>query len=675
MALAVLRFDGRDRRGSRFRFDIGKNRYYRFAVGAGTARRPSGLAVLESPRFQSELLGPLPERDRGRGVLTVPAEAFDRDHRTVQLLSFRTRDLISPAVSDPVRVPAGSVGDGVPEAPALHFSRGAAMPDATTPTRAVEMVPFRYREGRYSHGMFLGALAGMLPTLLPKVAPLVGKLLGGFVGGGSSGGNGGGAVEAISRTVGDPQIVDLLSQLLRQVQQTASMPAPAAPAATAPAAPAAAAFGSARRCRRSKSLGRRRSPRPAYAEAQVAPALLAALPALMPLLKNVLSPQTIQGVINQPNKLTQTAISGLQELGKLGITSHEQDLRHLRAIHPGIDDPALEALLQSMSLALSRPAKELDYRRVSSVELDFEDVREQPLYGSTRTLYAHGADLGFPLAVRTPRPIRGAVVELSIKDAESLELLARRRQRIETAASGRLASVPTVPAARLQALEPGRDYLVCAALVWKNRRGSRRGTSRQQRITVVGEYAFDRVEESSELLPLADAGRYREFWHKLWQGTFADGVKRFEIACKYYYVLDPKRAENARIETRLRLEDGDRRRSGQLESGMELSLTALNRLLPQLAPGQQPLSQSELAALRSPDFVARFNQAVRYNAKLRGRAGDSAALWLFPEMKLQTVVLQRAAAVDPTGHVTALEEHRVTVPMPAVAHFIGARTE
>ena len=415
---------------------------------------------------------------------------------------------------------------------------------------------------------------------------------------------------------------------------------------------------------------------PVYSEAQVAPAVLAALPALMPLLKQVLNPQTIKAVLEAPNKQTAMVIDGLKDFAKLGIQSHEQDLQHLRALTPSVDDPALDALLAGMSLGLSQMQREMNYKRVSAVRLSFDGVGAHTLYGQTKIPYRYGQAMAFPFSVETPRAINKAMVQLLVKDPETLEILVEKKMRLDGVESGPASVAPTLDEAQVRTLQPDKDYLICLALVWKNRAGKNRGTSIKQKITLVSEYVFDHVQESGELIPLNDVARFREFWHKVWQGNFEDDLKRYELDCKYYYALSGERTTNARIETKTRLQKGDdRRATGQLKTGMELSPDELNRLLPRLAPGATPLSEDQLRPLRSGDFASRFNQAARYKAKLRGRSGDSAAVWVYPEFKLQRLVLQKVDQVNANGHVLSFVEHQVQFPMPALVHFIGARTK
>ena len=122
MALAVLRFDGADGGGRlRFRADIGRNRFYQFAVGGEEVSRAGGLTTLAEPRHVSPLAGPLEESALGRFPVEIPRELFDREHAHVQLMSFRNERREGPAVSDIVRVPLQTAATG--ELPELTYAR------------------------------------------------------------------------------------------------------------------------------------------------------------------------------------------------------------------------------------------------------------------------------------------------------------------------------------------------------------------------------------------------------------------------------------------------------------------------------------------------------------------------------------------------------------------------
>lgn len=644
MALSILKYEGTDGTRSTFRIDLGRNRFYAYAVGSEAFTNANGLKLLSSPRFISPLLGPLDESARGRARLEVPNHLFDRDHRAIQLMSFRTENRVGPAISDIVTVPiltGRTISDNLPE---LGFARNMTMEIYRT-----ETVPFKYRERQpLSQGMFWN----ILTSIIPKVLPIAGKLLGGVLpsqrNGGSPAGTspaqpaGSPAGTSAARRAGGSDAINTLITLLQNLIPASS---------TAPTAQSLAI----------------------YSEAKFAPALLAALPSLMPLLQQVLTPETIQSILStmDPSKMIGAVTNSVKEIGNLGIASHEQDLKHLRELNPGVNDPALDRLLEGMSLNLSELRPALDYRRVESVRLQFDDVHSVMLYGRTKIVYKIDRDAQFPLSLQSPRPIANAVLQLIVKNPATLEILFEKKYRVEQADAGRLSVVPAIPSARLSTLAPNEDYLVCAALIWKNKSGRKIGTSMTQLITTVGEYSFDRVEESGDLIPLNDVGKHREVWHKIWQGSFSRERRRVGFDCKYYYALEPGAPANAKMETLTQIEEtGLHKEEGKMKAGMIMSLRTLNKMISYISP-HPVLNEAEITALRSPDFVNRFNQAARTKVRFSGRPGDSAALWVYPEVKMQQVILQRAEEVNSAGHVLKFSEHAVHFPMPALAHFIG----
>jgi hypothetical protein len=274
-------------------------------------------------------------------------------------------------------------------------------------------------------------------------------------------------------------------------------------------------------------------------------------------------------------------------------------------------------------------------------------------------------------------------------------VLARGSEKRTGITSGPMAAL-TIPAASLADLTLNDDYLFCVALVWKDKKGERIGTRRHGMFAYVGEYVFDRVEASTDPapappsadaeldltepapntndpIPLSDAQAYREFWHKVWEGPFTDDVRTRRIELKYYYTL----ADNGsagRLETMQKVVKGENdERMLQLKTGLAVSSDALSRLASSLEPGPS-LDASQLDALRAPDFRARFAQGALTRLTLRGRAGERAAVWVFPEVKMHDVVLKHADAVADDGQVTAFGETVVRFPLMALAHVVGART-
>lgn len=576
----------------------------------------------------------------------------------------------------------------------------------------VDAAPLRWRERDLSQGMFLQGLFAALPSILPNLAPMIGNVLTsaapaiGQIVGGLLPGAGGGAGGAVG---GSPQLAQLIEQIVRGVGGSAKETLSAdtinkitaaigGGASGATAGSKSMALGSlgrrAAQCApkeyarsRMAGLGGWRLPVRAltytpstttyaqaqgYSEAMVAPALLAALPALMPLLQQVLSPENIKTLVDAPQKMTGQVINGVLDMAKLGLQATEAEREHLRKLNPGVDDPALHQLLMSMSRGFAA-AHRLNYRRVASVKLSFDNVQTQMLFGRERVLYRHDRALQFPLSVITPQTIGKARLAIQVKHPDTLAVLVEDGADVGELSSGPIPLVPRIDEAQIAKLEPNQDYIMVATLMWKTKKGTQVGTSMQQRITLIGEYSFDRVEESGEPIAASDFEQYRDLWHKVWEGDFGGaGARVARLDCRYYLVLNPKRTNNARLDTHIE-SDGDDKLGGKLKSGMEYSPYVLNHLMSRLDPGSTPLSDAELDALSGGDFVERFNQAGQFSSKLKGRKGERSALWVYPEFKIQTLVLTRAEDVDDNGNVRTLNETRVKFPMPVLVHFVGVK--
>ncbi len=646
MALALLKHIDSHKGKHQFQINIGSNRYYRYAIGNNEHVRQQGIKLLANPSFISNLIGPIPEHSLGRVNLEVDKSKFDRDIRFIQIQSFRDRQLNGPAISDIVEIPRFESLANMNELYSLPLG-DFAMKKA----RPMLVKPFDYQEIKYSNAMFLNTLTSLLPQVLPQLVPLASGLIGNLLGQNHRTTR---TTQAVLNDLGNEQNTENLANLLQQISRLVQGSTHTQTSTT-------------------QSLARKlESP---MVEAQAIPiaALAGALPALMPLLQQVLNPQTLQTVIDAPNRHTQTIINGIKDFAKIGLDIQKQQDQHLENLNPGVDDPALDSLLANLSLSLAK-SPEPNYKRVSSVRLQFSTAPALTAHGQSKLLYQAGRDLAFPLIVNTPRAIKQGKIIICVKERETLNTVLRKKVMVNSVENGALTTVPTITQAELSHLKPNDSYYINIHLIWKNNKGEKRGTSIQQLITLSELFIFDRVEESNQLLELVNFNQFREYWHKVWEGRFSEDFKRYELRAKYYYILKPDNMENVRLETKLKLKEQETKRIGQLKTGMELSPVALNRLLSQIAPTAPPLSQEELAALSNPDFVQRFNTAAMYHAKFRGRAHERAQFWVYPVIKLQQVVLKRIGSVDANGQVTSLTEHMVKVPMPVQVHFVGVKS-
>jgi hypothetical protein len=684
MALAYLRYEDSDGRHCHFRFDLGRNRYFAWTIGEEETEVRDGLRVLSQRQHLSPIFGPIAESDEGRGELDIPCSFFDRDHRHVQLFSFRTRDRVGPAVSAILEIsPGGWDGPGNLDEnalPEVNFSSSNSIVNATltNPGPADALSPGRRvcrraarlhrrpplaRAQDFGLGAILGTLGqsllGSLPNLLPQIIPAATAAIGQLSPQANTAFNNRPTQDALTT------VVQAILAAIGQPAATAPATAPGTtPGNTTPAGAAAPVIQASTPGTFSLTT------RPLRSQAMIAPALLAALPALMPLLQQVLSPQTIQGVLQtaDPNRLLNT-------LGQLGLQVNQQEIQHLERLNPGVEDPMLAALLTQMSTHLREEAPKVRFRRVKGVSLQFIGVTPLTMAGRPVVAYQLGRDWDFPLSLTTPRPTAPGQLRIVIKNARSLKPVAENRQKTPPLSSGPVSIINRFAADQLHGLRAGEDYLVCAYLSWKNKAGERLGTEMSQLIRAVDPLTFDGVDEDGETIALNDVDKFRDFWHQAWTSNFSRDLIRVNLECLYYYLLCRNEVDNAQLETTVRTEEkGLHRRQLRVETGLLLSPNRLNELLPKIS-SHPALDEKELAALLTPDFQQHVRLAARTSGNLAGRPGQTAALWVFPEVKVKKILLQSAAEVDEHGLVRRLEPRVVFFPIPVLAHFVGARSQ
>ncbi|MEO1378234.1 MAG: hypothetical protein AAFW70_28965, partial [Cyanobacteria bacterium J06635_10] len=407
-------------------------------------------------------------------------------------------------------------------------------------------------------------------------------------------------------------------------------------------------------------------------------------PQMIELLGKAVTPETVKTLIQtaDPTKIIGTITNGLVDLGKLGLEDTKQIQEHnlamLKTESP--QDKLNAKFLEGLSLAnvFSPNSVALNYRRVNKVRLDFVNVKPVMLQGRSQVVYHQNQDLSFPLRLKTPKPMAKGMVQLLVKDAHTLEILIEEKFHVNNVGSGELNVTPTISRNKLEFLKPNSNYLVSAVLVWKGKSKSARmkkrlGTSMTQLIYLMGDYTFDRLEGHIDTVSLNDVNRFRSYWHKIWQGSLSRERQRLSLDCKYYYVLEPKRYNLARMETLTKIEQIRRvRQEGQLKTGMILNLASLNQLLSQISDDSQ-LNSEQMKALHCPEFVKQFHHAAMTQVEFDGDRGDDVALWVYPEMRLQNIVLKKVANTDYNGQVSDINEETVVFPMPGMVHFLGTQ--
>ena len=200
---------------------------------------------------------------------------------------------------------------------------------------------------------------------------------------------------------------------------------------------------------------------------------------------------------------------------------------------------------------------------------------------------------------------------------------------------------------------------------------------------MVESFMFNRIgDKIGDLILLNDLNLHRSFWHKVWEGGFSESQRwEVDLDVKYFYALDLEDKAIAKLETRKKItkdnsKEGslpDRRKiRAKLKSGLEISLEALNELLPSLS--MEKLSKEYLEALKTPQLEKYYNQVARINVVLKGRSGDTGTLWTYPEVCIHNMHIAKAKNINDLGQVIELEEVKFPFPRPAMIHFIGTKS-
>ncbi|MEO0687313.1 MAG: hypothetical protein AAFY76_20250, partial [Cyanobacteria bacterium J06649_11] len=382
MALSFIRFLEVDNNRYQFAVDIGTNRFYIYTIGDKEVLSNKGLKKIKNPSYISNLIGPLPKSNLGRTILEIPSEVFDRNNRYIQITSFRTEKRIGPAISEIINIIPISNNTFPP--PVISFGMEKRMEN-----QPLETVPFSYRETKpISSAMFLGALTSLIPKVLPTVKkalpvvsellptalPVLGNLVGAVAGNNGTNEDGSesrqGGISQLIQTATNPETAQLIASLLQQVGNNTLTsntvpnvlpnPKPSQPVAQVRKPVKTIARGKSplqpppksssgrkpvrntkRKISRSRDISANFSVYPPISQEMAVPAaLLSALPSLMPLLQQVLTPDTIKTFMeNMPtNKLMGTVTEGLKQVGGMIQESEKRTLDHLEKMMPNHTD-------------------------------------------------------------------------------------------------------------------------------------------------------------------------------------------------------------------------------------------------------------------------------------------------------------------------------------------------
>lgn len=699
MALAYLRLDDNAPGVFRFWADIGTNRFYQYRIGKGKTRN-QGVDVLDEPIYAS----PLTENHAGTPFdsgfrFDVPANLLQHPARFIQLWSFKNESGKSPALSKII-----GVRPLYPDAlPPNTFKKKYAMSASSQISKPeCRSVSFAFGESKFSSAMWWQAILPVLKIAAPVVLPHVVSWLASKLPKSGQAQNGQPQQAAAGQEGSNLEMSGIVQAVLAALQKGGGSAA-AAEQKSLSQSFSGAENGAARHYPGAFSSGfsfkaiqqgqsEKRDP---YSQAKALPGLL------LPLLDSVFPKLFNQGpdllstagdsgakLLNaiRPESLdekkeTNSFISGLfAEMNKRAMM--EDMLRHLQGQSPGVatgNIPALAGLTTGQSVGGSPVS--------TAIKLRFKKNGSLAVNGKNKNVFLRTRAIKLWLLAEVPgihtpiRPIPKSMVRLQVKDMLTGKLLLEKQYKFKDV---RLQAELELPLSEddLQALPPNIDLIMNAKYSWVGKNGDVRHAEPVKCPLYLINGAFLKGVGETEGTPVAltDPLKYRNFWHKIWEGD-SNGARRWEINLdsKYYTYYRYDADTNGRVETKIKAgnpgdssDDRNTGLQGKLKSGLEVSTVAMNALLPEIS-SYPALSPDQLLALRTDDLSPSQNQVATYRIQMRGKKEDKGIVWVYPEISIHRMSIQRPAQINDSGQVLATSEETVHFPRISHIHFLGVK--
>ena len=692
MALAILELLTFDGANVRFRIDTGTNKYYQLRVGK-SVQRNNGIDWVDEIFLKTRIAA----NDAGGGLLNsskeiaIPARRLGAGHAYVQLFSFKTPDGKSPAFSNVINVPVGSSGSyGTPEY-MTPMSIATAM-NTVESFRSPRVAPCRTCHEVYSRPASIDELlAGIVKIASPVVMKLLGSATGAKTNGASNAGG------------GDTGQVDTIVKLLTTLLSSLG----GAPVANAS---------------KTQSLLSSGPPVNRFFAAQTSnfahpfifgidDAILGALAGqfvqVLPQLMTAANQKRVD-LKNADNKLVSDILSDInrrllmdhlleaqkqppaagQPDNSAAIQQVMQLLQQAGAAPAtdGATNTATTATAKSMSLSVPDNAV-----LSSKAVLEFVTGDAVTWNGEQKILFARSHDLQLKVQLKTAEPPKSvmpkAITKITLQDAADQSVRYEKIFKQKDVAAN--TPLPfTFAQGELAHLPVNKPISLLAEMRWRTKSGVEYKALGSSEIVLVNKYFYK--EQGGEVgaeQELTDMKRFRPFWNKVWEAPSLDvsrgGEKKYlwelNVNTKYTVLLSADQPANGLMQTKLLRGKQDPESlsetvEGRMKSGIELSLTELNKLLP-LWNGETVLEQEKLEALQSGDFVKNNSGEFRYNLKLKGRAAERGMIWIIPVFKLFECVLGTIAKIDDGGQVTAMSEEKIHFPLPVAGRVIGLKSQ
>lgn len=275
-------------------------------------------------------------------------------------------------------------------------------------------------------------------------------------------------------------------------------------------------------------------------------------------------------------------------------------------------------------------------------------------------------------AVMPRGPLPRAILTLSVREPGSKVDLFRVEQRlnnVQPATEFRC----EVPAEEVKRWPVGAPLDICATIRWPGNSRTLQATSTSQISLNAARNARPHGTLVGERRELTDMGRFRSFWNRVWsyEGTSMWGLN---AKVRYSIVLSGRESTNALMTTRAVLEDtrpGLREESvGRIKSGLEVAVPELNKLLPLFA-GHQELSDAELSAFLSPEWIAAQGGDTDMSIRFDGKKDTLGLLWAVPVISLRRFTVESPTEIDPFGQVLGVISTEVDFPSIDTVRCLG----
>jgi hypothetical protein len=700
MALAILRLDDSDETNLAFVADTGTSSYYRINLGK-EVRREEGIDLIDGPYWSSPLqLNPRAGRHVDtRTTIRLPADIVTERGTVAQLETCRSPDGRGPAYSRPVRVPvpvgtssfAGVSGRSRERVLTMSMPALTGPPSTLVRTaglRRPRTVPVYSAQERFSRPASIADLIGAVTqAATPIVLDVINRAVqaGGATPGATTNGGAGLAIPT------------LLSDVLRAVLGAlAHRPAAPAPDVSRPAS------------------AQMRPANRFCPEAYTVPMIFGVDDALLaavagPALSSVVGPlvQALPQLLNAANKQkldrqTETDKHVTDLLSEVNRTMLMQQLisAQNQPVNPGVtssDLAAIGSLLQQLatapapagtpSTAVSRPASTSDPTTApiaSRAVLSSVTGPPVALLGTPRVAFMHdqAITLRYRLDVGVGGPAKAlprAILTVCAREPGGASDLCWHTEKLTNVAAGTEIKVALTPD-ESRALPVDTDLEVLASLRWRGAKGTYQATCMHKLVLASRVQVRDRGDVVGNPVELTDMNRFRSFWNKVWDspthgaGTEALPLWGLDAALRYSVVTVGTVQGNGLMQTRVQQEPTEQglraQTKGRIKSGLEVSVTELNKLLP-LWTGEQPLSDADLAAFTARNWLAGQGGDAVTQVRMEGKRGTRGVLWVVPVLKLRAFTLATATEADPYGQLVSTHDRVVHFPVIESIRVVG----